>query len=65
MAQHQDKPADITTEPGKVIEHKPDGSAIAMSPRDAVVTAQRLLEGAAEAEGARLVEHGKKRTRRS
>lgn len=54
-------PSEISTANGKVVEQKPDGSAVRMEPTDAVETAQRLLESASKALGHSLIERGHKK----
>jgi hypothetical protein len=51
MADQQDGAAGVRIVSGQVLERKPDGTEVAMSPHAAVETAQELLEAAAKAEG--------------
>lgn len=59
MSQDQEGPAVVRIEGGKVLERKPDGTEVRMSPADAVETAQRLLEVASRVEGEDQLARGK------
>ena len=46
-----DEPSNVSAEDGVVMVDGPDGVAVAMTPRAASETSDRLLEGSAEAQG--------------
>ncbi len=49
--QLHDEPSIVTAENGEVIVDGPDGVAISMTPEAAAETSDRLLHGAAQAQG--------------
>jgi hypothetical protein len=49
-----DTPSDVTAENGEVLIDGPDGIAISMTPDAAAETSDRLLHGAAQAQGQQI-----------
>jgi hypothetical protein len=50
-----DKPSDISANDGEVVVDGPDGIAFSFTPEAAAETSDRLLDGAAEAQGQKLL----------
>lgn len=55
MAKTYDQSSTVTAEGGDVLVDGPDGVAVAMTPRAAGETGHKLIEGAAQAQGQRLM----------
>jgi hypothetical protein len=51
-----DEPTKVTVRDGSVLLNGPDGVDVSMTPEAAAETSDRLLKGAAEANGLRLAE---------
>lgn len=51
-----DEPSTVTAEHGQVMVDGPDGVAVSLTPEAAAETSDRLLDGAAEAQGQILAE---------
>jgi hypothetical protein len=58
-----DEPAKVSAGDGRVVLSGPDGVAVSMTPEAAVETSDRLLQGAAEANGLRLAEQRRQAAR--
>lgn len=56
-----DDPSEISAEDGEVIVDGPDGVAVTFTPDAAAETSERLLYGAAKAQGQRVAAKEKKR----
>jgi hypothetical protein len=54
-----DEPSHVEAEQGSVFVDGPDGVAVSMTPEAAAETSDRLLHGAAQAQGQRLAEGNK------
>jgi hypothetical protein len=57
-----DTPSDVNAEEGEVLVDGPGGTAVSLTPDAAAETSQRLLFGAAEAQGQKVA--ARKRTER-
>lgn len=64
MDKPHDVPSDVVAEEGEVIVTGPDGVAYSMTPPAAEETSDRLMKGAAEAQGQRRIEELRRGTRR-
>ena len=53
-----DQPTDVDAEDGNVVLVGPDGVAVRMTPGAAVETSDRLLWGAAKAQGQKILKEG-------
>ena len=51
-----DEPSEVAAEGGEVVVDGPDGVAVTLTPDAAAETSQRLLIGAAKAQGQKLAE---------
>jgi hypothetical protein len=56
-----DEPSEVTAEEGEVVVDGPDGVAVSLTPDAAAETSQRLLIGAAKAQGQKLGAKKRKR----
>jgi hypothetical protein len=56
MDKAHDQPSEVTAEEGEVIVEGPDGVAVSFTPDAAAETSERLLYGAAHAQGQRVAE---------
>jgi len=58
-----DEPSEVTAEDGTVMVDGPDGVAVALTPEAASETSERLLFGAAKAQGQKIAERERKKPR--
>ncbi len=56
-----DEPSEVSAEEGEVVVDGPDGVAVSLTPDAAAETSQRLLIGAAKAQGQKLEARKRKR----
>lgn len=58
MSKHPlfDEPSEVSAEQGEVVVDGPDGVAVSLTPDAAAETSDRLLDGAAQAAGQRLLD---------
>ncbi len=56
MAKIYDTPSEVTVENGNVAVEGPDGVGVVLTPEAALITSDRLLDGATEAHGQRVRE---------
>jgi hypothetical protein len=59
MEKVYDAPSEVTVKDGNVAMEGPDGVGVMLTPRAALKTSDRLLEGATEAHGRRVREEAK------
>jgi hypothetical protein len=60
-AKRYDEPSEVVAEDGEVLVDGPDGVAVTLTPDAAAETSQRLLIGAAKAQGQKLEEAKRRR----
>lgn len=60
-AKRYDEPSEVVAEGGEVLVDGPDGVAVTLTPDAAAETSQRLLIGAAKAQGQKLEEAKRRR----
>lgn len=63
MSKVHDRASDVCAAQGEVVVDGPDGIAYSMSPEAAAETSERLLAGAAQAQGQRLADEDRARTK--